>query len=201
MIGRIRLLRRLKTDRRGVTAVEFGLIAPTFIMMLLGVFDLGYTVYARAILEGAVQKAGRDSSLETGPNSLAVIDQRIRSFVGPLGYNAEFTFDRQNYRDFADVNRAEQDDNGNGVLEEGECFIDENNNGTFDQDVGKDGVGGARDVVLYTVHMQYPQRFPLWKFIGGSQTATLTASTVLRNQPYGDQAEASSEPVCPDATP
>ncbi|MFY0080366.1 TadE family protein, partial [Acinetobacter baumannii] len=63
-------IRRVGQDRRGVTVTEFGLIAPTFLMLLLGVFDLGYTVYARAILDGAVQKAGRDAALETGTTNV-----------------------------------------------------------------------------------------------------------------------------------
>ncbi|MBA4780653.1 TadE/TadG family type IV pilus assembly protein [Blastomonas sp.] len=53
---RLGFIRRAGQDRRGVTVTEFGLIAPTFLLLLLGVFDLGFTVYARAILDGAVQK-------------------------------------------------------------------------------------------------------------------------------------------------
>ena len=43
-------------DRRGVTAVEFALIAPALMLILLGVFDAGYNLYAASVLNGATQK-------------------------------------------------------------------------------------------------------------------------------------------------
>ncbi len=198
MIRMPALLRRAGRDRRGVTVVEFGLIAPTFLMLLLGVFDMGYTVYARAILDGAVQKAGRDSALETGASSIATLDAKIKTNLAGLGEGATFSYDRRNYRDFAKVGLPEEldDKNNNGNREPGECFTDENGNGSWDSDLGKDGVGGARDVVLYTVRMSYQRKFPLYALIGVDSTATISAATVLRNQPYGDQASETKEVIC-----
>ncbi|MEZ5708738.1 MAG: TadE/TadG family type IV pilus assembly protein [Blastomonas sp.] len=190
--------RTIRRDSSGVTAVEFGLVAPTFIMMLLGIFDLGYNVYARAILDGAVQKAARDATLESGPAGLSTIDARVQNLIGPLGANATFAFDRKNYLDFADVGRAEdfEDQNDNGVRDAGECYTDENENLTWDADVGKTGVGGARDVVLYSVSMTYDRKFPLYAMIGQGQDATIVSSTVLRNQPYGDQTNRATSVRC-----
>jgi Flp pilus assembly pilin Flp len=192
------LIRRLGRDRRGVSATEFGLIAPTFIMLLLGVFDMGYNVYASAILDGAVQKAGRDSALETGANAVATLDAKVKENLGPLGNGANFTYERRNYRDFAKVGLPEdfEDKNSNGTRDAGECFTDENANGTWDADLGKDGVGGARDVVLYTVRMHYQRKFPLYNFIGMSSDATIASATVLRNQPYADQASTTTQVIC-----
>jgi hypothetical protein len=191
-------IRRIGQDRRGVSATEFGLIAPTFIMLLLGVFDMGYNVYASAILDGAVQKAGRDSALETGANAVATLDAKVKENLGPIGTGANFTYERRNYRDFAKVGLPEdfEDKNGNGVRDAGECFTDENANGTWDADLGKDGVGGARDVVLYTVRMNYQRKFPLYNFIGMSADATIASATVLRNQPYADQASETTQVIC-----
>ena len=197
MIMRL-IFNRLRRDTSGVTAVEFGLVAPTFFMVLLGIFDLGYTVYARAILDGAVQKAARDATLETATASLTAIDNRVEELVGPLGANATFNFERKNYVDFSNVNTAEEydDTNGNGQRDTGECYTDANSNGNWDSDMGEDGVGGARDVVLYTVEMSFPRKFPLWKMLGEEQDATITTSTVLRNQPYGDQQSAGTSVLC-----
>lgn len=191
-------IKRAAQDRRGVSATEFGLIAPTFIMLLLGVFDMGYNVYASAILDGAVQKAGRDSALETGTSSVNNLDAKVKENLGPLGNGANFTYERRNYRDFAKVGLPEdfEDKNGNGIRDAGECFTDENANGSWDADLGKDGVGGARDVVLYTVRMHYDRKFPLYNFIGMGGKATIASATVLRNQPYGDQASETKEVIC-----
>ncbi|WP_017672570.1 TadE family protein [Blastomonas sp. AAP53] len=192
------LIRRAGRDRRGVTVAEFGLIAPTFLMLLLGVFDMGYTVYARAILDGAVQKAGRDSALETGTSSVSVLDNKVKANLGGLAEGADFTYDRRNYRDFAKVGLPEEldDRNNNGSRDPTECFTDENGNGIWDRDLGKEGIGGARDVVLYTVRMTYQRKFPLYALLGTSSTATISSATVLRNQPFGDQASQTTEVIC-----
>lgn len=191
-------IKRIGQDRRGVSATEFGLIAPTFIMMLLGVFDMGYNVYASAILDGAVQKAGRDSALETGASAVGTLDAKVKENLGPLGTGAVFSYERRNYRDFAKVGLPEdfEDKNSNSVRDAGECFTDENANGTWDADLGKDGVGGARDVVLYTVRMNYQRKFPLYNLIGMSSQATIASATVLRNQPYADQASETTQVIC-----
>lgn len=191
-------IKRATQDRRGVTAVEFGLIAPTFMMLLLGVFDLGYNVYARAILDGAVQKAGRDSALEGATGKINTLDNEVKANLGGLANGASFTFERRNYRDFSKVGLPEdfEDRNGNGIRNTGECFTDENNNNRWDSDLGRDGVGGARDVVLYTVRMNYPRTFPLYNLIGLSGNATIASATVLRNQPYSDQSADTKKVIC-----
>ncbi len=56
--------RSLVRDEQGAAIVEFALVAPVLIMMLLGLFDLGYNTYTSAILQGAIAKAARNSSIE-----------------------------------------------------------------------------------------------------------------------------------------
>ena len=41
----------------------------------------------------------------------------------------------------------------------GEPFEDANANGTWDEDRGSDGQGGARDAVLYVVSVSYRRAF------------------------------------------
>lgn len=192
------IIRQMGQDRRGVTITEFGLIAPTFLMLLLGVFDLGYTVYAKAILDGAVQKAGRDAALETGTMNVANLDSKVQQNLGDLAADANFTYTRRNYRDFAKVGLPEdfEDRNNNGQRDPGECFTDENANGVWNRDLGKEGVGGARDVVMYEVRMSYDRKFPLYALVGLPQRATLKSATVLRNQPYASQNAATIQVIC-----
>ena len=47
--------------------------------------------------------------------------------------------------------------------------------------------GGADDAVLYTMTVTYKQMFPMSTMLGWSPNKSITASTVLRNQPYGSQ--------------
>ena len=76
----------------------------------------------------------------------------------------------------------------NNKYDNGECFEDVNGNGKWDSDRGKTGQGGADDAVLYTVSVKYKRLFPMAKMFGWSSDLTVKASTVLRNQPYGEQA-------------
>jgi len=187
-----RLVRSLRRDEYGATLVEFAIIAPTFMIMLMGAFDLGHQVYLRAVMNGAIHEAARESTLETGPGSKAAIDNMVETRVKRLAKDAKVDFDRKSYYDFTDVQRAEAiNENGtaNGRCDSGETFEDENGNGTWDSDVGTEGFGSARDIVMYTVSVTYDRLFPLYGLIGMEQQTTMEFSTVLKNQPYAQQGE------------
>jgi Flp pilus assembly pilin Flp len=183
---------RLGRDSRGVTAVEFAAIAPALLMTLLGMMDLSYNLYASTLLEGAVQKAGRDSTIEGAEGKGMAIDDKVSEVVHNIVPSADVNFVRSAYIDYADVGRPEEftDSNDDGVCNDGEPFEDANVNGTWDQDRGRADMGGARDAVLYTVTASYPRAFPVMKLLGFSNTVTARARTVLRNQPYGAQNKA-----------
>lgn len=179
-------LRTIGRDQGGATAVEFALIAPVLAMALIGLFDMGYAVYANTMLQGALQRAARDSTVEGAANRVAEINKAVIDEVRPVVPEANFTFTRKSYANFSDVGVGEDytDANDNYVCDDGEAFEDANGNGVWDRDRGTEGAGGARDAVLYTVTMRYPRMFPMASLIGLPQVVTNSASTVLRNQPY-----------------
>ena len=180
---------RLRRDTSGATAVEFAAIAPALFMVVLGLMDLSYNIYATTILQGAVQKAGRDSTIEGAETRGLAIDNRVRGRVGDIVPNATIAFDRRAYVDYSEVGRPEDftDSNNDGDCNDGEPFEDANNNGLWDEDRGRGDMGSARDAVLYTVTVSYPRVFPVMKLLGFSPTVTARSRTVLRNQPYGPQ--------------
>lgn len=190
--------RALRRDQRGVTAVEFAVVSPVMLLMLMGLSDVAYQVWARAMLNGAVQQAGRNSALETGVTQQTAIDNLVKATVRDISPQATFTFQRRNYSDFASVNRPEDftDSNGNGFYNSPECFSDVNGNGMWDADRGVTGQGGADDVTEYTVTATYPRLFPLAGFLGWSPNQVITAKTVLKNQPYDDQSVRTPVVIC-----
>jgi Flp pilus assembly pilin Flp len=189
----------LATDERGATLVEFGLIVPILCVMMMGGLDFGHSLYMQAVLQGAVQKASRDSSLENATTQATqdAIDLKVKNQLLLLNKSADVTFGRRFYRSYtkAAAKQAESftDSNRNGTCDgpvgatPGESYSDDNNNGVWDKDGGDAGQGGARDVVVYTVTISYRRIFPADKLIGGSGTTSISASTILSNQPYGDQ--------------
>jgi hypothetical protein len=192
-------LRRLAGDERGATIVEFAIVAPVFLLLLLGSFDFGHMIYAQSVLQGAVHHAGRNSGLESGSDFMATIDEDVRRQVGHIVPKGSVLTSRTNYQSFNDVNKPEDfvDANGNGEYDADECFTDVNGNATWDADRGMEGLGGADDVVLYTATLEYDRIVP-FHFVGGDEQRTISASTILRNQPFGDQAERPEEQICPE---
>ena len=188
----------LARDERGATAVEFALIAPALLMVLLGVFDAGYNLYTASVLDGAAQKAARDSSLEGAEAKGLAIDDRVVDAVHNVVPRAKVTFDRRAYRDYSDIHRPEDytDVDKDGACDNHEPFEDINGNGIWDSDRGTETMGGARDAVLYTITVSYPRAFPLMHLLGLPETVTSQSRTVLRNQPYGTQNQAVSVGQC-----
>lgn len=182
-------LTRMLRDTDGATIIEFALVAPVLLMFVLGIFDLGYNVYAKTLLEGAVQKAARDSTIEAAEGREAAIDAKVTRAVRDIVPSAEISFDRKSYASFSDVAKPEDftDANEDGICNDNEPYEDANGNGSWDDDRGKTGFGGARDAVLYTVNIEYDRAFPLMAFVGVPDRITTSASTVLRNQPFNIQ--------------
>jgi hypothetical protein len=198
------LPRRLARDEGGATLPEFAFVLPTFLVLLFGIFDIGQAIYAQSVLQGAMQDAGRSAGLESGPSQLAKIDQYIKDQTQPIVFgNPQYKLERVNYKSFNDVGRPEDfedkahDGVKNGEYDSDECFWDENDSGAWEGDVGKGGVGGAKDVAVYTATIEYDRVFPLWKLIGLSDKSTISATTTLRNQPYGPQAARARTKICP----
>lgn len=194
------VLTRIAKEEDGIAAVEFGIIGGTFLTLLLAGFDLGHTMYVNTVLEGALQKAARDSALQGGSvatqqNSL---DQAVRTQIQRLNNDANVTISRRNYKSFTaarnaqheiDINSGDAAKNNDGECEIGESFIDVNNNGDYDEDGGNAGQGGAQDTVIYKVTVSYDRLFPLAGLIGLSDQVVVSAATVMQNQPYSAQTQ------------
>lgn len=190
---------RLLRDRRGATLVEFAMIAPVMLLLLMGLFDLCYRSYAQSILTGAVQAAGRRATLEGNASgtSTAAIDDAVVKQVRAIARDVRWESSRKHYSAFGDV-RAEpfDDTNHNNQYDVGECYSDVNANLRWDSDAGSTGQGGANDITLYSMSMTYPRLFPLYGLMGLSTEQTISAQTLLKNQPYGAQSANSPDTIC-----
>lgn len=198
-LSSLRKAPNLATDSSGVTVVEFALIAPVFLLMLLGTFDLGQAIYLQGVFHGAVQDAGRDAGLESGAANLTAIDNQVMLQIKSVAPAGAIISSRRNYTTFNDVGTPEdfEDANNNNVYDDNECFTDVNGNDQWDSDRAANGLGGADDVVVYTATLSYDRIVPIGGMMGWSDRNTISASTVLRNQPFGSQAARPEKQVCP----
>lgn len=187
----IRTLRHLARDTRGITVVEFGIVAPVFGVLLMGMMDIAHSAYTRSVLDGAVQAAARSASLQNG--DAATVDADIQAMIEKVAPGAVVATSRESYFDFADIDRPESwnDADNSGVCDNGEEYVDENGSGMWEADVGTNGNGGASDVIIYTVTVTYERPFAM-PIVPGPAQQTMSASSIRKNQPFALQQELST---------
>jgi hypothetical protein len=177
----------LATDCQGAATVEFALISPILFLTMLGFFDLAQNIYTSAMLEGGIEQAAREASIE---GATASVDGRVTNAVRRIAPNAQIQFTRMAYEDYSDVAKPEDftDINSDGRCNNGEPFEDVNGNRRWDADRGVSGFGNAREAVHYRVTVTHDRAFPIHRLIPAMPAqVTTVANTVLRNQPYRQQ--------------
>lgn len=193
--------RNLLLDRRGVTIVEFAIVAPVMLLLIMGMCDLTYRGYLQAVLSGTMQKAGRDSTIEGNDTEDAgkAIDAKVMVPIRAIAGKATYVSTRKSYSTFGAIAPEPfKDANKDGIYQPlTECFTDMNGNKKRDTDPGIIGQGGASDVVVYTMTVTYPRLFPLAKMLGFPAMQIISATTILKNQPYKDQSAYTPTQVCP----
>jgi Flp pilus assembly protein TadG len=191
--------KRLRRDTRGATLIEFAIVAPVMIVLIMGMCELAYQAYVTSALVGALQKAGRDSAIQGNDKQGDSIDQKVMAMVRTVAAGATYTSKRSNYAQFGNIAPEYYfDTNNNGQYDAAtECFMDVNGNGVWDADPGITGQGGANDVTVYSMTITYNRLFPVLGLFGWSSAKSLTATTVLKNQPYASQNAYTPTKVCP----
>jgi len=185
-------------DSKGATALEFALIAPPMFALMFGTLDFGYQAYVNVTASSVANRIAR----EVSARSIATtdIEMRARDLMGSLvKADDTLTVETRSYFDYSGVGQPESivtDSNGNGAVDEGDCFEDVNENGEYDLDLGKPGVGTSDDVVNYTVTINAKRLFPIQQFLGLSNEFTSQASYAVRNQPFGIQGTVITQKYC-----
>ena len=192
----LRILRRLARDTQGATLIEFAMVIAPLCVLLLGGLDLGYQSYLRSVLQGALNDVARAGSMEApdlgceGETVEAQVRCAVERRSDMIARQASYTFEARNFYEFSGVGRSEKlvtDYNNNGSYDEGDCWEDLNENGVYDADAGRDGIGGADDVVFYDVTVTMPRLFPMAGLVGAPDHYSITAQAAIRNQPYARQ--------------
>lgn len=180
-------IRRLGRDTRGATIVELAFVMLPLTVTILTILDFGYRMYLESVIEGTVHRAARLATV--GNQTSDQIDAYVRSQLTAFSSNVTVTISKKSYYNFSYVGKPEKitsDTAPLGVYNTGDCYEDANNNGVYD-DGSTPGVGGSDDIVYYKVTATFPRIVPLTNFLGFSSTETVSANTVLRNQPYASQ--------------
>lgn len=153
--------------RKGVTAIEFTLLAPIYFLMFIGLVELSLIMLVQHVLESSTFNASRLAKtgyVEGGRTQLEtvmdVIDREMGS-LSPLIQVSKLTFTSTVY------------DNLNDLGVDGK---------------GRAGLGGASQVVVFTITYPWKVFTPMIGNIIADQDGILQLSSriVVRNEPYNN---------------
>lgn len=181
------MLARLRTDSSGAAAVQFAVLAPAMLLLLVGSFEVSMMLFVAGTMESAVlaaSRAGVTGFTEDGVSR----EERIRDIIldRTLGFvdMDEAVIRTLVYSSFDQIGQPEPftDENGNGVHDAGESFTDVNGNGQWDDDMGSAGLGGPGDIVLYDIEYETGAITNLFEPIFGR--IVHRAAVAVRNEPF-----------------
>jgi Flp pilus assembly pilin Flp len=198
-------MRGLLRDRRGVSAIEFAVLAPVAVLIVTAGFE-GFALHAGGIaLETAAAAAARAGAIgalgaqDRNAALRAILMQRLCPEGGTVCYLSETPLPmgddgvvaplRMTFRSYVDPRNmgvAEPFSDTapeNGRWDAGETFIDANGNGRWDPDMGRATLGGSGDFVTYEIAIAQDVRHPALVAALGSPLVR-TVSFTVRNEPF-----------------
>ncbi len=176
--ARFKRIRRYGKNRDGSAAVEFGLVAPMFFALLIGLVEIGIVMFANEVLENAAEDTSR--MLRTGEaKTTGMTPQQFKTalcgkLLTPMFACPSVTLHINIFKDFDAIQKLPNIVGPNGQLK---------------PDAAND-FGKPLEVVVMRV--AYPWtiygRFPGFNLANqGNHTRILTSTVVFRNEPYPDK--------------
>ncbi len=161
----------------GAAMIEFGFVAPIFITLLIGIFEVGTMLVIQNSLDAAAREAARFGLTGAGFKG-STRDKAIKNKVldtiefysGGMADLKKVKITVSAYEQLERIGQPEpfDDANGDGIWTLGEYYDDVNGNGTWDEDQGVSdsfGVGGS--AVMYVISYNWESVLPIF---GGSVT-------------------------------
>ena len=184
----MRLFRRFRRDERGITLVEFALVGPMFIFLLLAVIEIGLTMLTQFVLDGAARSAARmvrTGQVQSG-GGITTFQNQLCSQVQTLLTNCSgVLFEVQEFANFASIKFSACTSNAN-ANPPGNCpFVP----GTGGQVVGV-RVSYPRPYIVPWVGEcltsgQCSLGLGTWASApSGTYTTTLMSTVVFQNEPF-----------------
>lgn len=183
--------RQLRHCCRGVTGIEFAVVAPAVFLTVAGVIELAMIMFVSTLSEGGLREASRFSITGFIPPGMTR-EERILEIledhtIGLVDMD-QATIVFKVYPTFDDIGKPEPFTDtapANGSYDAGEAFQDINGNGQWDSDMGAAGLGGPGDIVLYTIEFDWELMTPLVSpFVGQGGKLTMRSSVAVKNEPF-----------------
>ena len=185
------------TDKRGISAVEFGLICLPMFTLIMGAIEAGVLIYQKAHAEGVLREAARLAVTgdvarigEDGAKLDAFVREQLK-----FTQSTQVDIAKSFYDDFSQVKQPEK--RLSNATEAPYCFIDTNGNQKWDLDPSQTGIGGAEDIIDYHVTVTYDPLFPLVsRLFTDTGKISVSAQTTLRNEPFAGDIDQQPQTCC-----
>lgn len=181
-----RLRRRLE---RGVTTLEFALLTPFIVILLLGTIDISMATMLDSALEHGAEAAtriGTTVSIPAGASRDQAIRDAVWYWLDPwLSDKNQLSITTQTYTAYSDIGQPEPclDDSYKTT---GTCtgkFTDVNGNNVWDRDMGSSGSGGYGAIVRYQFTVTRPQSYTGILTLLNLNLFSLQRTIVVQNEP------------------
>jgi Flp pilus assembly protein TadG len=188
---RFNLLNKFRDNTSGASAIEFGILGPTFLLLLMGIFEVGMILVSQNALDTAARMSTR-FAITGNVGDQATRDASIKSVAQQYSFGfldpAKMVIVAKTYNDLTKVGSAESfvDANANGKYDLGEAFTDTNGNGQWDADVGLPSYGAGDSLVFYTISYDWALFTPLVGLAMGLQNGVikLQATHAVMDEPF-----------------
>ncbi len=170
-----RLLRRFIKNEKGTTAVEFGLLAIPFFLLLAAIVEIGLAFFVNRMLDYAVMESAR--LIKTGQAAEATMsassfkDSVCTYMTSVLCNEDRFLVDVQSYDSFSDIGTLTTLVDDDGDLKTTSAY----------------DIGAASSIVVVRVVYKWPLFTSILKTDAGDTSdgyRLLYSSAVFRNEPY-----------------
>jgi Flp pilus assembly protein TadG len=171
------LFRRYRRSQDGVTAIEFAIVAPPFLMLMFAIFEVGIMLFSEYVIEHGVSHAARmvrTGEVQTQPVSAtefkALVCGKLTSY---LDCETKLHVDVRAFDDFDQVNLPPP------LSEEGELSSEVTTDSKFEP-------GDPLQVVVVRVYYDWPLFAPGMTYMANMSDGRrlLAAGAAFRNEPY-----------------
>jgi len=168
----LRTMRRLVRKKDGSAAVEFGMVAAPFLLLVFAIMETAIVFFAGQALETAVADSARlimtGQAQSQGFNQAAFKNAVCAKIYGLFNCSGGVYVDVKTYTSFSNIDlSAPLDANGNFQ-----------NNQTYQP-------GGPGDIVVVRLFYQWPIYVSLLQNMSGNKRL-LVATSAFRNEPYSN---------------
>lgn len=188
---RNKLIKRFFVSSRGANLIEFAFVAPIFLLILIGLFDVGGMLVIQNALDAGAREAARFGLTGGTSDGLAREDairervlRAIKTHSGGIIPIDKVLINVSSYDSIENVDSPEpyEDINKNGAYDVGEVYEDTNGNNQWDPDRGASGSFGAGgEAVKYEVSYDWK---PFLSLFGFKDNMRLVGQATVRNEDF-----------------